>query len=264
MKKITALLTIALLSIEGIMAQNVLPKLDYNYDFYGVMQQMATHFGLRDEMNVKVQRNPESGALVSSMYILPFKIYLGYDGEDTMIPRLTEAFNQDKGKAYNCGSLRAGHSMEQCGTYAGNDRNSYVLIRDVGGQDNLLYLEMKNPFDPQMRDFFAVKWAEYKGENRQILGTMYYILSKRPDILLAEAQSNLPSNQVRVELAEALKMYDKRIQEVNETRKRCNGTSIGEWEAVYRDLKKKRQEILDALHKTFLEAFSSQEDTKSE
>ena len=230
------------------------------------MMDIRKIYGKESEKVFELMRSPESGVVNSSVEIVPFRgkaISL-----NSSLNKTIEAFEKDSEKGYNFKKFNgATINAENFGTLRGDDMNSFITLmnKSEGSATNFIYLEVKCADNPQMRTFYGVKWTK-QGEDTS--GSLYFITSKRPDLILSEADkkaddadeedvlSSLPQDaQNRIKVLGA--MVDTYSNELNELQTRYNSTVATDVRETFRQQMKlilsKRQELLDKMHKIILE-----------
>lgn len=296
MKKTFLIITMALFAISSLQAQIVeemnLPdyKKFIGEEIEGVtftMHNISSKFGVTDNIITRtVKRNAESGLINSFMAIVPFEGNKK-DLEPYIKTAVDEFVKTQATKAYNFGivgpSQVAGYHFSTL-TDDGdvNDPSSNLLLLKVGENANLVYIEVKNSENPMLRNFYAIKWSEGvhlglngKVESETIAGTLYTIISKRPDVIEREQQSKQDKQQqaqagpkseselmekmpdgvkIKMTLLDNLqKEYNRQIEDLR------NLIINGMFENVIKEDKKsvrkqikiledKRQQVLDEMH----------------
>ena len=243
-----------------------------------IMNKIAKLYGQEDEVMTEVVRQPESGALVSSINIVPFVANIDElntvehwpstgEYEETWIQELIEEAKvvfRSCNISYSCGHLDG----KKTGTYykvliaPGKSLN----LLTPGSKDNLIYMEVKNKDNPTMRDFYAVTWRVE--DDAVIYGALYFITNRRPDLIEKDEQtaakleftqspaanSALPSVHIsirqRLALLEKLgAKYEEDIKQLQ--RDLFNADTSKEKRRIRKQIKplnKKRQEVLDEMH----------------
>lgn len=169
---------------------------------------------------------------------------------------------------YKFGRTNSGHTI-----YTGETAADKLTIMDDGEDAKLVFMEVKESEDPTLRWFYGLKWT---GEGSHLSGTIYTILSKRPDLIELEqnvpAQSDMtavPSKAMTEEdlmesfddatmrkmaiLDRLLKLYDKEQKDLYGLYRNAFTIGTSDFRASIAKqmeaLMKKRQEALDELHK---------------
>ena len=253
----------------GIQAQDTATDLR-NLD--DCLQKIADQYGIKDKAILKRDVNPLTNRLKSGSEIVPFE--QNGENDDGLLSKLIaqadSAFFQCvmTSSCYKFGRTNSGHTI-----YTGETAADKLTIMDDGEDAKLVFMEVKESEDPTLRWFYGLKWT---GEGSHLSGTIYTILSKRPDLIELEqnapAQSDMtavPSksrtpDDIMASIDEAtmrkmtvlnglLKQYDKERNDLyNQYR---NALSLGNAElkgSITKQIKalmKKRQEALDELHK---------------
>lgn len=265
MRRVISILAIIAIAISNVSAQdNSAKKAAENV--YKAMMDIRKIYGKESEKTFELMRSPESGNVNSSVEIVPFRgktVSLSLS-----INKAIEAFDKDCEKGYNFRKFNgATIGAETFGTLKGDDMSSYIMLmnRSEGSATNFIYLEVKCADNPQMRTFYGLKWTKL-GEGTS--GSLYFITSKRPDIILSEADkkaddadeedalSSLSQDaQDKIKVLGA--MIDTYSKELNELQEKYNKARSSDVEAAFRQQMKlivnKRQELLDKMHKIILE-----------
>lgn len=215
----------------------------------------------KDEVKISERKtNPESGALVYDIEIIPFRSQSLKCRE--LIENAKEAFETDREKGYNYGNFQLqGSNISNFGTWI-DDSLRFIEIANISDNPtpHILFLEEKCKDNPQMRKFFGLKWTE----GDAISGTLYYIISKRPDLIFKERDDR--SKQQAMELPQdlgvrlmlidkSLSKYDDMIEDLNCKIKNSKYSSSEENAArnlflqQLKDVVEKRKALLDTWQK---------------
>lgn len=265
MRRVISILAILAIAISNVSAQdNSAKKAAENV--YKAMMDIRKIYGKESEKTFELMRSPESGNVNSSVEIIPFR------GKTVSlspsINKAIEAFDKDSEKGYNFRKFNgATIGAETFGTFKGDDMNSYIMLmnRSEGSATNFIYLEVKCADNPQMRTFYGVKWMKLGEETS---GSLYLITSKRPDLILSEADkkadyadeedalSSLSQNtQDRLNVLGA--MIRNYSDELDRLQNKYNNVSASDIKETFRQQIKliinKRQELIDKMHKIILE-----------
>lgn len=287
MKKAFLIITMAVFAISSLQAQIVdemnLPdyKKFIGEEIEGVntaMHNISSKFGLsNDKITRTVKRNAESGQINSFMAIVPFEGNKK-DLEPYIKTAVDEFVKTQATKAYNFGFIEpnqvAGYHFSTL-TDDGDvdDPSSNLLLLKVGENANLVYIEVKNSENPMLRNFYAIKWSEGihlgvngKVESETITGTLYTIISKRPDVIERIRQNKQQQAQARPQTQEELmdripddvkikmtlldnlqKEYDRQIENLRDA---VSDERISPKDArkQIKVLELKRQKTLDEMH----------------
>ena len=261
MRRVISILAILAIAFGNISAQGNSAKTAAE-NVYKAMMDIRKIYGKEDEKIFELMRSPESGFVNTSVEIVPFR------GKAISLNNVIKAFDKDSEEGYNFRKFNgATMGAETFGTFKGDDINSYIMLmnRSEGSATSFIYLEVKCADNPQMRTFYGVKWKELGEETS---GSLYFITSKRPDLILNEADkkaddayeedalSSLSEDaQKRLKVLGA--MIDTYSDELNELQTRYNNTIASDVKEAFRQQMKlivnKRQELLDKMHKIILE-----------
>lgn len=263
MRRVISILAILAIAISNVSAQ-ANSAMTAAENVYRSMMDIRKIYGKEEEKIFELMRSPESGFINTSVEIIPFR----GKAITLYINKAIEAFNKDSEKGYNFRKFNgATIGAETFGTFKGDDMNSYIMLmnRSEGSATNFIYLEVKCADNPQMRTFYGVKWMKLGEETS---GSLYFITSKRPDLILSEADkktddaneedvlSSLSEDaQKRIKVLGA--MIDTYSDELNDLQKKDNDTVASDVKETFREqmklIVKKRQELLDKMHKIILE-----------
>ena len=261
MRRVLSILAILAIAISNISAQDH-SAMTGAENVYKAMMDIRKIYGKESEKTFELMRSPESGFVNTSVEIVPFR------GKAIRLDNIIEAFDKDREKGYNFRKFNgATIGAENFGTFKGDDMGSFITLmnRSEGAATNFLYLEVKCADNPQMRTFYGVKWIRLDGETT---GSLYFITSKRPDLILSEADkkaddknkedalSSLPQDaQDRIKVL--LAMIDTYSDELTVLQDKYNKARSSDVEDILRQQMKlivnKRQELLDKVHKIILE-----------
>lgn len=243
-----------------------------------VMNKIAQFYGLKDEVRTESARQPESGALISSLNIIPFranqndridieKAPSSGEYEETDIRELIEKAKQafrSCNISYSSGYLQ--------GRMYGQEYNVQIVpgkllnLLSPNTDKQLLYMEVKNKENPTLRDLFAVQW-EYD-DSIMVSGALYFITNRRPDLTEKDertaaeleftqshtANSVLPSVHISIRQRLALleKLGEKYEEDIKQLQRDLfNADTSKEKRRIHKQIKqlnKKRQEVLDEMH----------------
>lgn len=264
MRRVISILAILAIAISNVSAQdNSAKKAAENV--YKAMMDIRKIYGKESEKTFELMRSPESGNVNSSVEIIPFR---GNQVVTVSLNKAIEAFNKDSEKGYNFQKFNgATIGAQTFGTFKGDDISSYIMLmnRSEGSATNFLYLEVKCADNPQMRTFYGIKWRKLGEETS---GSLYFITSKRPDLILSEADkkadnaneedalSSLSQNtQDRLNVLGA--MIRNYSDELDRLQNKYNNVGASDIKETFRQQIKlivnKRQELLDKMHKIILD-----------
>lgn len=273
MKRITLTILAIVMTFCGIQAQDTATDLR-NLD--DCLQKIADQYGIKDKAILKRDVNPLTNRLKSGSEIVPFE--QNGENDDGLLSKLIaqadSAFFQCvmTSSCYKFGRTNSGHTI-----YTGETAADKLTIMDDGEDAKLVFMEVKESEDPTLRWFYGLKWT---GEGSHLSGTIYTILSKRPDLIELEqnapAQSDMtavPSKAMTEEdlmedlmasideatmrkmaiLDRLLKLYDKEQKDLYGLYRNAFTIGTSDFRAniakQMEALMKKRQEALDELHK---------------
>lgn len=273
MKRITLTILAIVMTFCGIQAQDTATDLR-NLD--DCLQKIADQYGIKDKAILKREVNPLTNRLKSGSEIVPFE--QNGENDDGLLSKLIaqadSAFFQCvmTSSCYKFGRTNSGHTI-----YTGETAADKLTIMDDGEDAKLVFMEVKESEDPTLRWFYGLKWT---GEGSHLSGTIYTILSKRPDLIELEqnapAQSDMtavPSKAMTEEdlmedlmasideatmrkmaiLDRLLKLYDKEQKDLYGLYRNAFTIGTSDFRAniakQMEALMKKRQEALDELHK---------------
>lgn len=243
-----------------------------------VMNKIAQFYGLKDEVRTESARQPESGALISSLNIIPFranqndridieKAPSSGEYEETDIRELIEeakkAFRSCN-VSYSSGYLQGRMYGQEYNVQIAPGKSLTLLLPNT--DEHLLYMEVKNKENPMLRDLFAVQW-EYD-DSIMVSGALYFITNRRPDLPEKDEQkaakleftqshtanSVLPSVHISIRQRLALleKLGAKYEEDIKQLRRDLFiADTSKEKRRIHKQIKqlnKKRQEVLDEMH----------------
>lgn len=243
-----------------------------------VMNKIAQFYGLKDEVQTESARQPESGALISSLNIIPLRANPNYridiekapssgEYEETDIRELIgeakQAFKSCN-ISYSSGYLQGRMCDEEYNVQIAPGKSLTLLSPNTDEQ--LLYMEVKNKENPTLRDFFAVKWKY--DDSDMVSGALYFITNRRPDLTEKDertaaeleftqshtANSVLPSVHISIRQRLALleKLGTKYEEDIKQLQRDLFIADTSKEKRRIRkqieQLNKKRQEVLDEMH----------------
>ena len=274
MKKMILMLVAIMIAACGIKAINIeQPKaaVENNSEYkspdkvISCLNAVIDKWGDKDNSQNTVSRNPESGAIISKVTIMPFTCKDDALFE-TELKNIVSAFDSDQECSYNYGKINHDEFSRDgtnWATYTGEDDKNTELILSVSERPtyNLLYMEVKNANDPTKRDFYAIKWRKTQTGYD---GRVFLITSKRPD-LIVQSEVKTVDEQVEDLICESDKKeyllykktaekYKKEIDEIMQKRKLASsGDQIKMFEELINDYKVKYRNILDKMHTLILQ-----------
>ncbi|MBR6198325.1 MAG: hypothetical protein IKQ72_12100 [Bacteroidaceae bacterium] len=220
MKKMILMLVAIMIAACGIKAINIeQPKaaVENNSEykspdkFISCINIIIDKWGDKDKTQNTVSRNPESGAIVSKVVIVPFnhgrspQTFLEAD-----LKKAINAYDDDKECAYNYGRINnVGGDRpprDYWATFTGEDEGFQEIILSQADRltYNLVFMEVKNADDPTKRDFYAIKWRKRQEDYD---GKVYMITSKRPDLIMRGANTSSEEKAEDVFSSNDKKMY---------------------------------------------------------
>ena len=189
MKRITLTILATVMTFCGIQAQGTatVSTTDLcNPTTY--LDKIMGHYGIKDREIMRREINPLTNRVKNLTVIMPFE----QDGEhddgllSELIAQADSAFGQYvfTPSCYNFGKItplttHTGHTI-----YTGETTADKLTIIDDGEDANLCYMEVKESEDPTLRWFYGLKWTRV---GSHLSGTVYIILSKRPDLIEQES-----------------------------------------------------------------------------
>lgn len=175
MKKIFIMLFVALAAVTTASAQkpkananvptNVISRFDYIVNMYGQT----------DKQRYSVIKNPNTNQIESSEKITHF---VGGDDADADFIRM--AFTADEPLCYQILHLVPGDRDFFSIKVVNNEPGQKTLNLRTNMNQEMWYMAVKNPENPQLRDVYAVTWE--KNKNGELEGDVYMVTSLRPDI----------------------------------------------------------------------------------
>lgn len=175
MKKIFIMLFVALAAVTTASAQkskananvptNVISRFDYIVNMYGQT----------DKQRYSVIKNPNTNQIESSEKITHF---VGGDDADADFIRM--AFTADEPLCYQILHLVPGDRDFFSIKVVNNEPGQKTLNLRTNMNQEMWYMAVKNPENPQLRDVYAITWE--KNKNGELEGDVYMVTSLRPDI----------------------------------------------------------------------------------
>ena len=241
-----------------------------------VMNKIAQFYGLKDEVQTESARQPESGALISSLNIIPFRANQNdridiekapssgeYEETDIreLIGEAKQAFRSCN-ISYSSGYLQGRMCDEEYNVQIAPGKSLALLLPNT--DEHLLYMEVKNKENPTLRDFFAVKWSY--DDSDMVSGALYFITNRRPDLAEKDEQTaaivnlsptvNSALTSVHISTRQRLALLEKLGAKYEEDIKQLqrdlfNADTSKEKRRIRKQIKqinKKRQEVLDEMH----------------
>lgn len=168
------MLVIACMAITTINAQrkqvstptNVIKTFEFFCDLYGN----------KNSQVYSINKNPNTGIIESKEVITPFVC----KKSEPRITMIADDFHKDEPVCYQLMHIANGnHDNFSIKVATGNGITKTVRIRTRSNQ-NMWYMAVKNPTNPQLRDVYAIVWENKDAEN--VEGNIYMITSLRPDL----------------------------------------------------------------------------------
>lgn len=274
MKRITLTILAIVMTFCGIQAQDTATDLR-NLD--DCLQKIADQYGIKDKAILKRDVNPLTNRLKSGSEIVPFE--QNGENDDGLLSKLIaqadSAFFQCvmTSSCYKFGRIYPHTPDSDYTIYTGETAADKLTIMDAGEDAKLVFMEVKESEDPTLRWFYGLKWT---GEGSHLSGTIYTILSKRPDLIELEQNAPVQSHitadpsksrtpdDIMASIDEATKrkmaMLDELLKLYDDEQKNLYGLYRNAFNLNNAELKtsitkqiealmKKRQEALDELHK---------------
>ena len=169
------MLLIALMAVTTISAQrkqqvstptNVIKSFNFICDLYGQ----------KNSQVYSVNKNPNTGIIESKEVITPFVC----KKSEPCITMIADDFHKDEPVCYQLMHIANGNLDNfSIKVATGNGNTKTVCIRTWSNQ-NMWYMAVKNPDNPQLRDVYAIVWENMDAEN--VKGKVFMITSLRPDL----------------------------------------------------------------------------------
>lgn len=282
MKRTTLFLLTAMMTANSLIAQTA-TSMDttsvLNPTVY--LDSIAQGYGTADKTVISLEDDPLSGRVRSRFTIVPFEAEQPerLNALSSLIAKANQAFGSHMYGCYSFGSIKEGSPHESYVTYFGDTKAHKLTILEKEETMNLTFMERKDSDDPTLRWFYGIKWKKATGGS--ICGTVYIILSKRPDLvtdaneLTQAAQrttvhpATMIGEDIKVSLDDATKekiiMLERLLSRYEEELKRLrnerelashsnNITLVNSITSLMEDLMKKRRETLGMLHKIVISA----------
>ena len=143
-----------------------------------IMNTLIDRFGAKERQHYFVNRNPNTGAIESSLRAVTFYC----DAPSTYIPQVVDCFTKDEPLSYQFMHLT--YPNEQRVTVdvlTNNGQNRTEVNVRMFKEEELWFMCIKNPENPQLRDVYAISWRYYE-DKKVASGSVYMITSLRPDL----------------------------------------------------------------------------------
>lgn len=149
-------------------------------------------YGQKNSQVYSVNKNPNTGIIESKKVITPFKC----KKTEPHLTMIADDFRKDEPVSYQLMHLANGnHDYFRISVATGNAIKN-LNIRTHSSQE-MWYMAVKNPENPQLRDVYAIVW-ENKGDLENVEGMIYMITSLRPDIYEKDMERD-PSKTFKIE-----------------------------------------------------------------
>lgn len=133
-------------------------------------------YGNKNSQVYSINKNPNTGIIESKEVITPFVC----KKSEPRITMIADDFHKDEPVCYQLMHIANGnHDNFSIKVATGNGITKTVRIRTRSNQ-NMWYMAVKNPTNPQLRDVYAIVWENKDAEN--VEGNIYMITSLRPDL----------------------------------------------------------------------------------
>ena len=133
-------------------------------------------YGQKNSQVYSINKNPNTGIIESKEVITPFVC----KKSEPYITMIADDFHKDESVCYQLMHLAPGNIDNfSIKVATGNGNTKTVCIRKWSNQ-NMWYMAVKNPDNPQLRDVYAIVWENMDAEN--VKGNVFMITSLRPDI----------------------------------------------------------------------------------
>ena len=143
-----------------------------------IMNTLIDRFGAKERQHYFVNRNPNTGAIESSLRAVTFYC----DAPSTYIPQVVDCFTKDEPLSYQFMHLTNPNDQKVIvDVLTNNGQNrTQVHVRTLK-EEELWFMCIKNPENPQLRDVYAISWRYYE-DKKVASGSVYMITSLRPDL----------------------------------------------------------------------------------
>jgi hypothetical protein len=143
-----------------------------------IMNTLIDRFGAKERQIYSVNRNPNTGTIESSLRAVTFYC----DAPGTYIPQVIDCFTKDEPLSYQFMHLTNPNEQKVIVDVLTNNgqNNTQVHVRTLK-EEELWFMCIKNPENPQLRDIYAISW-KYVDNRKVASGSVYMITSLRPDL----------------------------------------------------------------------------------
>ena len=143
-----------------------------------IMNTLIDRFGAKERQHYFVNRNPNTGAIESSLRAVTFYC----DAPSSYIPQVVDCFTKDEPLSYQFMHLTYPNEQRVAvDVLTNNGQNRTEVNVRMFKEEELWFMCIKNPENPQLRDVYAISWRYYEDKNIAS-GSVYMITSLRPDL----------------------------------------------------------------------------------
>ena len=143
-----------------------------------IMNTLIDRFGAKERQHYFVNRNPNTGAIESSLRAVTFYC----DAPSTYIPQIVDGFTKDEPLSYQFMHLTYPNEQRVAvDVLTNNGQNRTEVNVRMFKEEELWFMCIKNPENPQLRDVYAISWRYYE-DKKVASGSVYMITSLRPDL----------------------------------------------------------------------------------
>jgi hypothetical protein len=142
------------------------------------MNTLIDRFGAKERQIYSVNRNPNTGTIESSLRAVTFYC----DAPGSYIPQVVDGFTKDEPLSYQFMHLTSPNEQKVTVDVLSNNGQTLtqVEVRTLK-EEELWFMCIKNPENPQLRDVYAISW-KYVENRTKASGSVYMITSLRPDL----------------------------------------------------------------------------------
>ena len=143
-----------------------------------IMNTLIDRFGAKERQHYFVNRNPNTGTIESSLRAVTFYC----DAPGTYIPQVVDCFTKDEPLSYQFMHLTYPNEQKVAvDVLTNNGQNRTEVNVRMFKEEELWFMCIKNPENPQLRDVYAISWRYYE-DKKVASGSVYMITSLRPDL----------------------------------------------------------------------------------
>ena len=143
-----------------------------------IMNTLIDKFGAKERQIYFVNRNPNTGSIESSIRAVTFYC----DAPGTYIPQVVDCFTKDEPLSYQFMHLTNSNDQKVIvDVLTNNGQNRTEVNVRSSNDEELWFMCIKNPENPQLRDVYAISW-KYVENKKVASGSVYMITSLRPDL----------------------------------------------------------------------------------